>query len=330
MKATQRNLNPFKNTDSNKRYYTMDYYMRRVFGKKACKVPIDAGFTCPNRDGTKGVGGCTFCSESGSGEFTAGREFSITEQIDIGAKMMRDKWQNAVLIPYFQAYTGTYAPLDVLKARFLEALSHPLASGICIATRPDCVTEEIADYLKELAREHFVMVELGLQTTFDSTAKLINRCYGFDEFLKAYSLLDGIFVCIHLINGLPGETEEMMLENARTVASLNPKAVKIHLLHVIKGTAIAKDYLDGKLPVMSLEAYVNTVCSQLELLPPDTVIERVTGDGAKASLLAPAWSLKKLVVQNEIDKLLYAKNSFQGKYYKQPLPSEATEDSSRD
>lgn len=318
MKITQRNQNPFKNTDTNKRYYTMDYYMRRMFGKKACKVPIDAGFTCPNRDGTKGVGGCTFCSASGSGEFAAGRALSITEQITVGAEMMRKKWQNAALIPYFQAYTSTYAPLEVLKTRFSEALSHPLSSGICIATRPDCITEEIAIYLKELAKDHFVMIELGLQTTFDSTAKLINRCYGFDEFLKAYSLLDGLFVCIHLINGLPGETEEMMLENARVVASLNPKAVKIHLLHVINGTAIAKDYLDGNLSVMTLESYVRTVCAQLEIMPPDTVIERVTGDGAKEALLAPAWSLKKLVVQNEIDKLLYSSHSFQGKYYKQP------------
>lgn len=317
MKLTQKNTNPFKNTDTNKRYYTMDYYMRRMFGKKACKVPLDGGFTCPNRDGTKGTGGCTFCSASGSGEFTAGRSKSITEQITLGAEMMRKKWNDAVLIPYFQAYTSTYAPLDVLKARFSEALSHPLASGICIATRPDCITKEIADYLKELSKKSFVMIELGLQTTFDSTARLINRCYGFDEFLKAYSLLDGMFVCVHLINGLPGETPEMMLENARKIAKLKPSAVKLHLLHVIKGTVIAKSYLENTLHVMTLEEYVNTVCNQLEVLPPDTVIERVTGDGARDTLLAPIWSLKKLVVQNEIDKQLYQRDSYQGKYYNQ-------------
>lgn len=295
----------------------MDYYMRRVFGKKACKVPLDGGFTCPNRDGTKGNGGCTFCSASGSGDFTAGRSKSITEQITLGAEMMHKKWNDAVLIPYFQAYTSTYAPLEVLKERFSEALSHPMASGICIATRPDCITKEIADYLKELSKETFVMVELGLQTTYDSTARLINRCYGFDEFLKAYSLLNGLFVCVHLINGLPGETEEMMLENARIVGALKPSAVKLHLLHVIKGTAIAKSYLENKLRVMTLEEYVNTVCNQLEVLPPDTVIERVTGDGARDTLLAPLWSLKKLVVQNEIDKQLYLRDSYQGKYYNQ-------------
>ncbi len=318
MKKTQKELNPFKNTDSNKRYYTMDYHMRRVFGKKACKVPIDGGFTCPNRDGTKGVGGCTFCSASGSGDFTAGRHLSITEQISVGAEMMRKKWKDAVLIPYFQAYTSTYAPLTVLKSRFEEALLHPDASGICIATRPDCISPEIADYLKDLAKKHFVMVELGLQTTFDETAKKINRCYTYDDFLDAYRMLDGLFVCIHLINGLPGEDSEMMLENAKRVASLNPQAVKIHLLHIIKGTRIAEDYLKGELECMSLEEYVATVCNQLEVLPPDTVIERVTGDGAASTLLAPVWSLKKLVVQNEIDKLLFARGSFQGKYCKQP------------
>ena len=295
----------------------MDYFMRKTFGKKACKVPIDGGFTCPNRDGSKGVGGCTFCSASGSGDFTAGRKYSITEQIDIGAKMMHSKWQGAVLIPYFQAFTSTYAPLDVLKSRFEEALSHPKANGICIATRPDCVTPEIAEYLKALAEKHFVMVELGLQTTFDDTATKINRGYTFEEFLEAYRLLNGLFVCVHLINGLPGESREMMLENVRILSSLNPKAVKIHLLHVIKGTPIARDFLDGRLEAMTLEDYVQTVCDQIELLPPDTVIERVTGDGARDTLLAPVWSLKKLVVQNEIDKLLFERDSFQGIRYQQ-------------
>ena len=314
---TQKQTNPFKNTDSNKRYFTMDYYMRSTFGKKACKVPIDGGFTCPNRDGSKGLGGCTFCSASGSGEFAAGAHLSITEQITLGAEMMHKKWENAVILPYFQAYTSTYAPLSVLRPRFEEALAHPISSGICIATRPDCITPEIAEYLKELSKKHFVMVELGLQTTFDETAEKINRCYTYAEFLEAYEMLKGLFVCIHLINGLPGESPEMMLENARRIASLNPQAVKIHLLHIIDGTKIAGDYLSGKLSVMSLEDYVTVVCNQLEVLPPDTVIERVTGDGVKETLLAPAWSLKKLVVQNEIDKLLFARNSFQGKHYNQ-------------
>ena len=312
MKITQKDINPFKNSDCNKRYYTMDYHMRRVFGKKACKVPIDGGFTCPNRDGTKGVGGCTFCSANGSGDFAAGRQHSITEQMTRGAEMMQRKWKDAVLIPYFQAYTSTYAPLSVLKERYEEALAHPLAGGICIATRPDCITPEIATYLKELAKSHFVMVELGLQSTFDSTGERINRCHTYKEFLRGYRLLDGLFVCVHLINGLPGETKEMMLENAKRVAALSPSAVKLHLLHVIKGTKIANELENGELEVMTLTDYVEVVCDQLELLPPDTVIERVTGDGARDTLLAPEWSLKKLVVQNEIDKLLFERNSYQG------------------
>ena len=220
-----------------------------------------------------------------------------------------------MLIPYFQSFTSTYAPLEVLTSRFEEALSHPLSKGICIATRPDCITPEIADYLTEISENHFLMLELGLQTTFDCTARLINRCHTFDEFLQGYDLVKHLFVCVHLINGLPGETPDMMVENAKRVASLAPSAVKLHLLHVLKNTKIASDYLNGSLSVMTLDGYVDVVCRQLEVLPPDTVIERVTGDGPADTLLAPAWSTKKLVVQNEIDKLLLARNSFQGKLY---------------
>lgn len=315
MKITQKDTNPFKGSDSNKRYLTMDYFMRGVFGRKACKVPIDGGFTCPNRDGSKGVGGCTFCSASGSGDFTAGRRFTITEQITRGAEMMRAKWKDAVLLPYFQAFTSTYAPLPVLKERYEEALAHPLAGGLCIATRPDCVTPEIADYLRELSESTFLMVELGLQTTFDETGEKINRCHSYEDFLRGYELLSGLFVCVHLINGLPGESREMMVENARRVASLHPKAVKIHLLHLIKGTEMGNAYLRGEIEPMTLTDYVGTVADQLEVLPPDTVIERVTGDGARDTLLSPEWSLKKLVVQNEIDKLLYLRSSYQGLRY---------------
>ena len=293
----------------------MDYYMRRTFGQKACKIPVDAGFTCPNRDGSKGIGGCTFCSASGSGDFTAGRRFSITEQIDIGAEMMRKKWAEAIFVPYFQSFTNTYAPLDVLKSRYEEALRHPLAKGLCIATRADCITPEIAEYLKELSQKHFIMLELGLQTSNDVTAEKINRCHSFEEFKKGYDMVKGLFTCIHIINGLIGETKSDMLQTARDVASLSPSAVKIHLLHVIKGTETERQYLSGELSVMSLSEYVSTVCDQLELLPKETVIERVTGDGSADTLVAPFWSKKKLVVQNEIDKELLARDSYQGIKY---------------
>jgi len=286
--------------------------MRRRFGQKACKVPIDGGFTCPNRDGSKGVGGCAFCSKNGSGDFTAGRAHSITEQIDIGAEMMRKKWAEAILIPYFQSYTNTYAPLSVLKERYEEALSHPLASGLCIATRADCITPEIAEYLRELSKKHFVMLELGLQTSNDVTAQRINRCHSFEDFRRGYDMVRDLFTCVHIINGLIGETKSDMLRTAKDVAALRPSAVKIHLLHVIKGTETERQYLSGELETMSLSDYVSTVCDQLELLPKETVIERVTGDGSADTLVAPLWSKKKLVVQNEIDKELLARGSHQG------------------
>ena len=288
----------------------MDYFLRRKFGGKVCKIPLDGGFTCPNRDGTKGVGGCAFCSARGSGDFAA--EGSITEQIRSGAEMMHRKWADAGIIPYFQAFTGTYAPLSVLKERFEEALAYPNISGLCIATRADCITDEIVEYLREIASRTFLMVELGLQTANDRVAERVNRGHTFDEFVEGYRKLDGIFTCVHIINGLPGESREDMLYTARKVAELSPAAVKIHLLHVIRGTALEELYSSGEFEAMTLEDYVATVCDQLELLPAETVIERLTGDGAEDSLIAPLWSKKKLVVQNEIDKELLRRNSYQG------------------
>ncbi len=314
-KKTQKELNPFPYSDSNKRYYTMDYHMRRFFGKKACKIPIDGGFTCPNRDGSSGFGGCTFCSAKGSGDFAAGSRYSVSEQIERGAEMMHRKWKDAVLIPYFQSYTGTYAPVERLEKLYGEALSHPLSSGICIATRADCITDEVSELLHGIAKNNFLMLELGLQTVHDKTAREINRCHTFEDFLRGYEKVKDLFVCVHLINGLPGETREMMLETAKAAASLRPSAVKLHLLHVIKGTAMAKSFERGEFSEMSLADYVGTVCDQLEVLPPDTVIERVTGDGVESDLIAPLWSKKKLVVQNEIDKELYRRGSFQGSKY---------------
>ena len=315
MKKTQRTENPFPFSDTNKRYHTLDYHFRKVLGGKACKIPIDAGFTCPNRDGTKGEGGCTFCSGRGSGEFALGSRFSITEQIDAGIEMMRKKWENAIFIPYFQSFTNTYAPLPVLKERYGEALRHPLCKGLCIATRPDCITPEIAEYLHKLSKETFLMVELGLQTSNDVTAMGLNRGYGYGDFLKAYDLLNGLFVCVHLINGLPGEAHETMLQSAKDLALLNVPAVKIHSLYVTEGTKIAESYRRGEFEVISKEEYVRTVCDQLEILPPTTVIERVTGDGAPDTLIAPEWSKKKLSVQNDIDKELYRRGSYQGIKY---------------
>ncbi|MBQ9116358.1 MAG: TIGR01212 family radical SAM protein [Clostridia bacterium] len=312
-RLTQAELNPYPNSDTNQRYYTMDYFLRKKFGSKVCKIPLDGGFTCPNRDGTKGSGGCAFCSARGSGDFAA--RGSITDQITMGAEMMHRKWKDARIIPYFQAFTNTYAPLSVLKERFEEALSYPDVVGLCVATRADCITDQCAEYLHELSRRTFFMLELGLQTSNDATAERMNRGHSYVDFLRGYEKVKDLFVCIHLINGLPGEGYEDMIKTARDIASLNPAAVKIHLLHILKGTAVADDYLAGAFPAMELREYVETVCDQLEMLPTDTVIERLTGDGAEDSLIAPLWSKKKLVVRNEIDKELLRRDSYQGKRF---------------
>lgn len=310
-KTTQAERNPYKNTDSNKRYYTMDHFLRKQLGGKGCKVPINAGFSCPNRDGSKGIGGCTFCSAKGSGDFAA--DGSITEQLRKGEAMMRRKWSDAKIIPYFQAFTNTYAPLSVIKERFEEALAYPDAAGLCVATRADCISDECASYLHELSNRTFLMLELGLQTSSDKTASLINRCHTYDDFLRGYEKVKNLFVCVHMINGLPNEKYEDMIKTAKDVAKLRPSAVKIHLLHVLEGTSLAESYRAGELSTLTQSEYVRIVCDQLEILPYDTVIERLTGDGAEDALIAPEWSKKKLVVQNEIDKELYRRNSYQGR-----------------
>lgn len=308
--------NPFPNSDSNKRYYTYDFFLRRKFGHKVFKVTLDAGFTCPNIDGSKGVGGCTYCSSRGSGDFAASASLSIEEQYEIVRAAMDKKWEGGLCIPYFQAHTNTYAPLEVLKDKFERALLLPGSVGLDIATRADCISDDTAEYLRELHERTFLTVELGLQSIHDVTAKRINRCHTYEEFLKGYERLRGLNVCVHIINGLPGETNEMMLDTARELAGLHPFMVKIHLLHIIEGTQIEKEYRRGEFELPTLEEYKNIVCDQLEVLPQDVVIARVTGDGAPETLVAPLWSRKKFVVMNEIDKELVRRNSMQGiKYF---------------
>ena len=307
--------NPFPYSDSNKRYYTFDYYTRSTFGGKCAKITLDGGFTCPNRDGSRGFGGCTFCSERGSGDFCAGPSLSISEQFETQKQMMQKKWENARFLAYFQAHTNTYAPLTRLKALYEEALSQEGVVGLNIATRADCLEDEVVEYLHELSKRTALTVELGLQSIHDVTAKRVNRCHTTEEFLRGYEKLKGLDVCIHIINGLPGEDHGMMMQTARAVADLRPKFLKIHLLHVIEGSVLAEQYRRGEFEAMSLEDYVATVCDQLEILPPDTVLGRVTGDGAADTLIAPLWSKKKLVVMNEIDKELVRRGSYQGICY---------------
>ena len=313
---TQKDKNPFENSDTNKRYYTYDYYLRRTFGGKCAKLPIDAGFTCPNIDGRCGHGGCIYCSGRGSGDFAELPSLSVTEQIAKTREKLGFKWSVERVIPYFQAHTNTYAPTEILRDKFYEALGTDGAVGLNIATRADCLEESTVELLLELAEKTELTVELGLQTSNDDTANIINRGHSFEDFCNGYQKLrsasDKIRICVHLIFGLPGESEEDMLRTVRDVASLMPDQVKLHLLHVIKGTRLAAMYERGEYVPMEREAYIDTVVKAIELLPPDTVVARVTGDGMADSLLAPLWSIKKVAVINDIDKLLYERDTFQG------------------
>lgn len=309
--------NPFRYSNTNKRYHTFTYFLEQKFGRKVAKISLDAGFTCPNIDGSKGVGGCTYCSARGSGDFAGDQSLSLREQFEQVRQVMNQKWPDAVYIPYFQAHTNTYAPLEVLKEKFEEALSFPDVMGLAIATRADCITDEIADYLRELAQRTYLEVELGLQSVHDVTGERINRCHSYADFLEGYQKLAdrGINICVHIIDGLPGEDREMMLETARRLSHLKLHSIKIHLLHVLKGTVMEQQLAEGQFRLLTREEYVGIVCDQLELLPPQMVIQRVTGDGERESLVGPEWSLKKLCVMNEIDKELVRRNSFQGKNF---------------
>lgn len=308
---------PFPYSDSNKRYHTFTYDLRRRFGCKVAKISLDAGFTCPNIDGTRGVGGCTYCSARGSGDFAGDACLPLRRQFDQVRAMMGKKWAGTKYIPYFQAHTNTYAPLPVLKEKFEEALTFPDVVGLSIATRADCLEDDVADYLGELNRRTALEVELGLQSVHDVTGQRINRCHSYAEFLQGYrKLVDrGIPVCVHIIDGLPGENREMMLQTARELSRLQLHSIKIHLLHVLKGTVMERQLAAGEFSLLSREEYVQIVCDQLELLPPELVIQRLTGDGERESLVGPEWSLKKLCVLNEIDKELVRRDSWQGKKY---------------
>lgn len=303
-------------TKSGKRYLAQNDYLRERFGGKVMKVSLNGGFTCPNRDGTKGVGGCIYCSESGSGDFAGNPSQSVTEQFEAVREPLMKKWKDCSLfIPYFQAGTNTYAPLPRLKVLFEEALSLENVCGLAVSTRPDCISEETADYLADISRRTYLTVELGLQTVHDKTAALINRCHTYADFLKGFEMLSsrGINVCVHIINGLPFESREMMLETVSRVCKLPVHSIKLHLLHIIRGTRLAEMYERGDFPAMELDEYVQLICDQLEIIPPDVIIQRLTGDGAKDDLIAPLWSLKKFCVLNEIDKEMRRRDSFQGK-----------------
>ena len=316
-KLTQRSENPYKNTDSNKRYYTYDYYLRRRFGAKVAKIPLDIGLTCPNIDGRCGVGGCIYCSGRGSGDFAESPLLPIEEQYRLTREKLSSKWSTERCIAYFQAHTNTYAPLEFLKDSFERALLLDGVVGINIATRADCLERDVCEYLADLAERTVLTVELGLQSSSDKTAEIINRGHTYADFLDGYRRLreasDKIELCVHIIFGLPGESREDMMKTVRDVAALAPDQVKIHLLHVLKNTEMARIYERGEYTPLKKDEYVALVADAIELLPPDTVVARLTGDGMADDLLAPDWSRKKVAVINDIDKLLYSRSSWQGR-----------------
>lgn len=285
-------------------------YLKQEFGEKTVKLAIDGGFTCPNRDGTKGVGGCLFCSEGGGGDFAS----TIEDQINL----LSEKWPKAKYLAYFQNHTNTYAPVDVLRKKYYEALDNPLISGIAIATRPDCINEEVLDLLSEINEKHFLWVELGLQTIHSETAQLINRCYDLSVFDKVISALceRGIKVVVHLILGLPGESREDMIESVKYVCSSGAWGLKLHLLNVVKGSRMEKDYSQyNSFP--SIDDYVSFVCDLLEIIPPEIVIHRMTGDAPRNILITPEWSYRKRTILNGINSELHLRGSYQGcKYMK--------------
>lgn len=307
-------MKKFEFSDDNKRYHTLSYYNKTHFGKKIYKAVIDAGLTCPNIDGAKGTGGCIFC-DGGSGYFTTSK-ISITEQLERECERIRRKVPDAEISAYFQAHTNTYAAVDTLRKLYKEAENFGVHS-ISVATRGDCLSPKIINVFKELSVP--VTVELGLQSIHDTTAEIINRGHTFEEFLKGYNLLKsaGIRTCVHIINGLPCETAEMMLETARILGTLRPDGVKIHLLHVIKGTRLACMFKSGEYTPLTKAEYVDITVKQLELLPPETVIERITGDGDKSKLLAPLWSMDKISVLGAIDVCQKENDSWQGKAFKE-------------
>lgn len=301
--------------NSQHRYYTLDYYYKQKYNSKVFKVALNGNFTCPNRDGTISKDGCIFCSASGSGDFAGDKNKPLKIQFEEIKEILHKKWKDAKYIVYFQANTNTYGPISKLKTLFNEAITlDQNIVGINIATRPDCISNETLDYLSELNKKIPVVIELGLQTIHESTAKLINRGYELNVFVDAVKKLKdkNIEVVVHIINGLPHETKDMMLQTVKFLNDLEIDGIKIHSLFILKDTKLAEMYFNNEFTVQSLEDYVDVVTEQLALINENTVIHRINGDAPRDLLIEPQWSIKKLVVMNEIDKVMKQKNYYQG------------------
>lgn len=308
----------FKYTNNSKRYYTLNDFYNEKFGCKVFKISLNAGFTCPNIDGTVGTKGCIYCSNSGSGEFAGVPTEDLDTQFNNIKSMMLKKWPEGKYIGYFQARTNTYAPIKVLKEKYETILKHDNVIGLSIATRPDSITNECLEYLAELNKRTFLTVELGLQTIHKSTTKLINRCHTLDCFKDCVEKLrkNSINVVVHIINGLPYETKEMMIDTIKYLNTLDIQGIKIHMLSITKNTCIKEMYEETKFHILSKEEYIDIVCDQLEYLRPDIVIHRITGDPKIDDLICPTWLTKKFCVLNDIDKELKRRDTYQGIKYK--------------
>ena len=314
-------MNLFKYSDDNKRYHTFNYYLKNKYQSKVAKVSLNAGFTCPNRDGTKGTGGCIFCSSTGSGDFAGNIQDSLEIQFSNVSSLLQNKWPNCKYIAYFQANTNTYGPLKKIKACIEPFINKKNVVAISIATRPDCLETDVLNYLAEVNNRCDLWVELGLQTIHDQTGELINRGHNYQDFLDGLNKLRKlkINVCVHIINGLPGETYEMMLETAKAVGQLDIQALKIHMLYVIEKTKLHQLYLQQPFKILSRDEYIDLVVKQLSYIPENIVIERLTGDGNISDLVAPLWSIRKVTILNDIDKLMVAKDYYQGCKIKKPI-----------
>ena len=301
----------FKYTLDNKRYHTLNYHYTNKFNTRVFKVSLNGGFSCPNIKNGKG---CIFCSAMGSGDFAGNKEDSLLTQFNNIKSMLNNKWPDTKYIAYFQANTNTYAPVNILKKKFEEVLTFENVVGISIGTRPDAISDECLEYLKDLNKRTYLTIELGLQSMHDETLKLINRGHNlkcFDDCVK--KLRDNnINVVVHIINGLPYETKEMMLDTVKHLNKLDIQGIKIHMLHILKNTPLEDFYNNTQFKLLEKEEYVDIVVSQLELLDENIVIHRLTGDGALNDLIDPLWTIKKVCVLNDIDKLMKKKNTYQG------------------
>ncbi|MDY5996382.1 MAG: TIGR01212 family radical SAM protein [Bacilli bacterium] len=307
----------FKYTLDNKRYHTLNYYLRNKFNSKVCKISLNAGFTCPNIDGTKGYGGCIYCSKSGSGEFGGNPSKSLVEQFNDVKEVLAKKWSNAKYIAYFQARTNTYAPLEVLKEKYETVLKIDNVIGLDIATRCDAISDDTLDYLEELSKRTFLTIELGLQTTKEETSILINRGHTLKEFDDMVKKLRdrNINVVVHIINGLPYENEDDMLNTVMHLNKLDIQGIKIHMLNIVKDTPLEVLYNKEKFHILTKEEYIDIVIKQLELLDEKIVIHRITADPDINTLVEPRWLVKKFCVLNDIDKEMVRRDTYQGKYF---------------